>query len=195
MLGSREVTTRGIVISRTSRGEGSVRVSLYTEEFGLIWAVARSAREERSKLRPHLQIGTYGVYTLVKGATDWRVVGAVKTNNTYFGAHTNTAAQQSVNRVLGVVRQLMHGEETDVRLFESLWQFISHVTALSPEFVVLGERVVLATILFQNGYIPEQHIPSLTISYTEEALSPLKDKKKEFTKAINEGFVASGLLN
>ena len=56
MLQKREVHTRAIVIARRSAGEGSVRVSLYTEELGLVSALVTSAREERSKLRPHLMV-------------------------------------------------------------------------------------------------------------------------------------------
>ena len=42
---SREITVRGVVIGRRPIGEGSARISLYTDALGLVSAVAKSARE------------------------------------------------------------------------------------------------------------------------------------------------------
>ena len=195
MLGSRETNTRGIIISRMSSGEGSTRVSIYTERYGLIWAIARSAREERSKLRPHLQVGTYGMFTLIKGSHDWRVLGAVDTVSSYFSLLESKEAQKGVVRVLGVVRQLIQGESPEARLFDSFWEFLNTIPSVSDENIPLAERLVLTQILSVSGYISNDKIPSISeYTYSEDTFNAIKSHEKEITIAINEGFSASGLI-
>ena len=109
MSQSREVHTKGIIINRFSSGEGSVRVHIFTESLGLVGALAKSAREERSKLRPHLTVGTFGNFDLVQGRETWRVTGAVRTKNSYFDLQGNPDAQDMCARVLSLLRQLVRG--------------------------------------------------------------------------------------
>lgn len=195
MLKNHEVTTEAIVIGRAQAGEGSVRVFLYTKSAGLVRALATSAREERSKLRSHLQVGTYGTYNLVKGAHDWRVIGASDTQNTYFFECRNANGSFACARVLSVLRTLIHGEEPNDELFEALWNFLKTYPMLSEKEVVIAEHVVMVRILYALGYVPDQtHIPSLKGSdYTPQVMNELSAQKKELVKFINEALLASGL--
>lgn len=195
MSQSREVTTRGVVIGRAQAGEGSVRIFLYTEEKGLVGALAKSAREERSKLRPHLQIGSYGSYTLVKGSYDWRLVGAVDTNNSYFLLSEKKEAQEASARVLSVLRQLIQGEDMNTNLFQTLWNFLSVLATLSPEEIYIAERLAMVRILSSLGYVPTlRNIPHLEGDTFEVAsLQELGPFKKELVKTINDAVLASGL--
>jgi len=195
MSQSREVTTRGVVIGRAQAGEGSVRIFLYTEEKGLVGALAKSAREERSKLRPHLQIGSYGSYTLVKGSYDWRLVGAVDTNNSYFLLSEKKEAQEASARVLSVLRQLIQGEDMNTNLFQTLWNFLSVLATLSSEEIYIAERLAMVRILSSLGYVPTlRNIPHLEGDTFEVAsLQELEPFKKELVKTINDALLASGL--
>jgi len=195
MSQSREVTTRGVVIGRAQAGEGSVRIFLYTEEKGLVGALAKSAREERSKLRPHLQIGSYGSYTLVKGSYDWRLVGAVDTNNSYFLLSEKKEAQEASARVLSALRQLIQGEDMNTNLFQTLWNFLSVLATLSSEEIYIAERLAMVRILSSLGYVPTlRNIPHLEGDTFEVAsLQELEPFKKELVKTINDALLASGL--
>lgn len=195
MLRSREVNTRGIVIGRSSSGEGSVRAALYTEEFGFIWVLAKSAREERSKLRPHLQVGTIGYYTLVKGSYDWRVTGAVGTKNIYFELTGVDTAQKSATRVLSVVRQLMQGETPDPDTFNVLWKFLMSVTSIQEKDIPIAERLVLINILSHAGYVSETDLLNgVGEEYSIEFFDTLRPQEKKLTRIINKAFMASGLV-
>lgn len=186
--------TRGIVLRRASSGEGSVRVYLYTEALGLVSVIAKSAREERSKLRPHLQVGTYGSYDLVRGSGDWRAVGAVDTRSSYFSFSNNESAKQSAARVLSVLRQLVHGEDPDRELFTIVWRFLEALHTLPEEHIKHIERFAVFSMLSSLGYISTKHPELKTFDCSEQAAAALLSLEGEMVRAIREGFSASGLL-
>ncbi len=179
MSKSYDITTRAVVVARLSSGEGSVRAALYTEEYGLVHAFAKSAREERSKLRSHLQVGSYGAYTVVRGKHEWKVVGAVETRNSYFELAATPELQHASSRVVGVVRHLVHGEEQNEELFSVLWSYLDALRGCDPTEARGAEMRAVARILSTLGYV--------SVATTE-----LTDER-ELTKHINEALAASHL--
>jgi len=196
MSTKREITTRGVVVARAGLGEGSVRVFVYTEENGLIGALAKSAREERSKLRPHLQVGTFGRYTLVRGAYEWRMIGAFDTQSTYFLLADKKSAQQASARLFSVVRQLVRGEEKNSELLDVLWEFLNTLKMLSDEEVRIAERLALVRILASLGYVaPRRDVPHLEGNMFDGAtLRALHPFEGRLMKTINDALLASGLV-
>jgi len=195
MLKKHEVGTRGVVISRASSGEGSVMVSIFTEELGLVSAIAKSAREERSKLRPHLQVGTFGFFDLVEGVAVWRVIGAVKTKNYYFAFRNTPKAQEAAARLLSLLRQLIHGEERDSELFEIVWNFLVALESIPDDMLVFAERFAVLQTLAALGYVSKETVPHAErYDYSEEALRTLLPQEKQMIVDIKNGFVASGLV-
>lgn len=186
--------TRGIVVARHTAGEGSTRVQLYTEELGLVTALATSAREERSKLRPHLMVGTRGVYSLVKGKADWRVTGVVGARTSYFECSTDEQKQSSA-RVVALVRQFVHGEGADEELFGGLWEFMSVLASLNAKDVRIAEYVVALRILAALGYVAKSDGVEefLGAEYTAALLLNAERRRSELVKLINDGIGASGL--
>lgn len=195
MSQSREVHTRGVIINRFSSGEGSVRVHLFTQELGLVSALAKSGREERSKLRPHLTVGTLGNFDLVQGRDTWRLVGAVGTVNTYFALQGNEAAQDMSARVLSLLRQLVRGEERDDELFSAVWHFFSALAEIPRGMLIHAERLVILQILAALGYVSKEAVPQqASLTFSIESLQSLLTLEAGMKGAIQEGFVASGLL-
>ena len=195
MSKSPEVTTRAVIIGRMSVGDGSVRVLAYTESHGLLFAIAKSAREERSKLRPHTQVGTYGHYTFVHGAAHgWRLVGAVDTTNTHF-ARGDHEAQAAVARVLSIVRQLVHGEEVNDALFEALWNFMCSVEDVDAKLARALEHVAVLRIVAALGYVSSDADDGYVGSggYTEEILTRADNDRTQIVRTINTALAASGL--
>ncbi len=190
----REVHTRALVLGRRSAGEGSVRVTLYTEDLGLVSAVAKSAREERSKLRPHLVDGTRGTYSLVKGKEVWRLTGAVHATNSYFECAT-TEQRESSARVLSLLRQFIQGEGADADLFASVWEYLEALPTLSDVDVRVAEYVVVLRVLAALGYVARGNGVDdlLGAEYSAALLVIAKERQKDLVRMINEGIGASGL--
>jgi len=191
----REVTARAIVVARRSAGEGSARISLYTDSLGLVTALAKSAREERSKLRPHLQVGTTGVFSLVKGRDIWRVIGATGTENSYFALSPKKSAQEASARVIGVVRQFIRGEGSDPYLFSALFGFFRALPSIDEEYVPEAECAVVLRILAASGYVREDADMGrfLDIAYDDATLKQVRASRRSLVRLINEAISESGL--
>lgn len=192
MLNAHKVTTRGIVLGNRAVGEGNLRTDFYTEKFGLVSALSRSGREERSQLRAHLQEGTAGLYSFVLGKNTWHVTGAFQTENIYFSA-PNTSDPTS--RVIGIVRQLVHGEAGDESFFSSLWQFFNTLPTLSEEEARDAECLVVLRILSGLGYVADsQSMRDFVHSgYDAAVLHEARQARRSLVQTINEGIAASGL--
>jgi len=195
MYKAREVTTRGIVLLCRGVGEGSTRALLYTDVLGLVSILLTSGKEERSKLRPHLQEGTFGVYRLVKGRDVWRVTGATQTENIYFSLQEHTRGKEAVARVLSSVRQFVHGEGADPRLFSILWDFISSMMHIGRAELPEAESIAVLRILAALGYVSESvHVnPFLHTSYEHETLVSAKAARPTLIRIINEAIATTGL--
>lgn len=190
-----KIFARGVVVRKAPSGEGSARVLLYTDAAGLLWAHAQSAREERSQLRSHLQIGTRGKFSLVKGKDVWRVVGIAETVNVHFALSGRTDAQKTLQRVLLFVRQFVRGEGNDPYFFSVLWGFLDSVVALEGDQLKDAEHAVVLRMLAALGYVEggvgvEQFLHP---TYDAETLASFSKDRKAVLAVINEGITASGL--
>lgn len=182
-----------MVLARHAAGEGSARVLLYTEDLGLVAALATSAREERSKLRAHLVVGTIGTFSLVKGKRDWRVIGAVRTHNIFYQCD-RPDQRSSGARIIAMVRQFVHGEGADQDLYAALNEFFAALPALASKDIVVAEYVAALNILAALGYVsPEPVKEYLGAHYSAALLTAAAQKRQTLVKAINDGISASGL--
>ena len=70
------LSSEGIVLCAHERGEADLLLAIMTEKTGLLYALAKSVRQERSKLRPHLARFTSGTFLFVNGKAIWRLIDA-----------------------------------------------------------------------------------------------------------------------
>lgn len=131
--------TKAIVIEAYDSGEHDRSYKLFTREYGLIIAHAKSVRKLESKLRAHILPRTISLVTLVKGREVWRLVGAEE--------------QKSPNRyihdVTQLVQRLMKGEGEHTVLYDRLISFLDKVGS----FEELKARILLYYIVLVDlGY-------------------------------------------
>lgn len=189
----REEHTRGVVLARRASGEGSVRVLFYTEALGMVSAIAKSAREERSQLRPHLLPGTRGTYSFVRGRAEWRVTGAHGCAHTYYETSARVA-HECATRVLGVVRQFVHGEGGDEALFSALWELLQSLPGLSADDIRVAEYVAVLRMLAALGYVAQTGVEEfMNAEYSAALLARARSERRALVSRINQGLGASGL--
>lgn len=190
-----KIIARGIVIGRHMVGEGSVKALIYTDALGLVWVLAQSARQERSQLRAHLQEGTRGTFSLLKGRDVWRITGATDTKNSYFDLTKNAEAQKAAARVISFVRQFVRGEGSDPYFFQTLSGFLEALPYASAGTLRDAECVAVLRMLAALGYVEgDERVSSfLTLSYDPPLLSEVGRSRPTLVKVINEGMHASGL--
>ena len=127
---------------------------LFTKRAGMLYATARSVREERSKQRYALQDFSLITVSLIKGKTGWRV-GSVATEGNIFGDALSRQARGSVVRVLKLLRRFVTGEESHPELFDELIYGLRYVASDITTNRVLAEEIIEARILSVLGYISQ----------------------------------------
>jgi recombinational DNA repair protein (RecF pathway) len=168
---------------------------MYTDSLGLVHVLAKSAREERSKLRAHLQEGTVGLFTLVRGTANWRVTGAVRTENIFFTLADRQKAKESVASVIAMVRQFVRGEGNDPYFFSAFFGFLHSVHLLPDEHVRDAEYIAVLRMLAALGYVENRNniSPFLEDHFDVNAVMSAIKFRPLIIRTINEGIVASGL--
>lgn len=150
---------------------------LFTRELGVLWASARSVREEKSKQRQALQDCALVRVSLVRGKSGWRI-GSVESHSHPFLAAKDRTSRAGVVALTRFVRRFLHGEVMHETLFDDIREGLEIVTSgahsLSTETVI---AVVEYRALVLLGYVAvneEEKQSLLTPSLREvcQAVSP-----------------------
>jgi recombinational DNA repair protein (RecF pathway) len=132
-------TTESLVIEHFDQGEHDRVYKLFTRDFGLVMAHAKSVRKLESKLRAHVLPRSVTLVTLVQGRDVWRLVGAEQIHD----------GGEMVHEVTSLVRRLIRGEGTHKALYQRLMEFLK----ASSSFDRMKARLLLYYILLvELGY-------------------------------------------
>ena len=112
---------------------------LFTREFGLVTAHAKSIRKLESKLRAHILPRNLSLVTLVQGREVWRLVGAQELES----------PPEIIHEVTVLVRRFIRGEGAHKALYDRLIMFLES----SSKYDVQKLRLLLYfIILVELGY-------------------------------------------
>lgn len=186
-------TTEALVCGTKNRNTADRSYLLFTREAGMLFADARSVREERSRQRYALQDFTLVRVTLVKGRAGWRI-GSIEPQRNYYQLAETKSARGSVVSIVRLLRRFVSGEQTDVHLFSYL---ISALETLSQptrhrQFV---ELVVFVRILAYLGYVDTTQVPEslrdlLPAAVTEQYTA---DQQRTFERLYTQAVSVSHL--
>lgn len=94
----------------------------------MLWATARSVREERSKQRFALQDFSLIRVSLVRGKSGWRI-GSVESEKNYFADCKDQPNRAAVTVVVKLLRQFLHGEVAQSELFDDVKRALAEAGA------------------------------------------------------------------
>jgi len=168
-------TTEALVCGTFNRNTADRSFLLFTREAGMLYAEARSVREERSRQRYALQDFSLLRVTLVKGKAGWKI-GSIEPLKNYYQQATDKAARGSVVGLCRLLRRFVKGEEANEQLFEYVYEALEvlSVAVLQRTFVEMTAAVHVLGVL---GYVDEKQVPEplrtmtptqITSGYTEE---------------------------
>jgi len=125
----------------------------------MLYADARSAREERSRQRMSLQDFSYVRVSLVKGKSSWKV-GSIEPRGNFFMEAGDKAARGSVVSLTKFLRRFYGSEEALPDLFE---YFLSSLRIVKGEVVsrTVLEHIVMVKLLHELGYVDERVLPQI----------------------------------
>jgi len=134
----------------------------------MLYADARSAREERSRQRYSLQDFTLVKVSLVKGKGGWKV-GSIQALHNFYHDAIDQAARGSVVSVFRLLRRFFKGEEPAPELFDYTVQAIKKLSVDQLDRTFL-QMLIQVHILAELGYVDNQLLPMTLQHRTLESL-------------------------
>ncbi len=184
-------TTEAIVLSARERGEADKTIILLTKDFGLLFARAIGARKESSLMRYALVTGSTARISLVRGKREWRIAGAVSVSCGLNGASLHVFA-----RMARLVSRLVHGEEENEQLFETVRTAHEALMVADVKALPSIELLAVARVLHSLGYIAPEAVGSalfVQTAYTPEMAAETEKARIALLGAVNAAIAASQL--
>jgi DNA repair protein RecO len=176
--------TEALVCGTFNRNTADRSYLLFTREAGMIYADARSVREERSKQRYALQDFSLVRVSLVKGKRTWRI-GSIESNDNFYHQAESKQARGSVVSVFRLLRRFLKGEEASDELFDFVVDGLKVLkTGDSNQFVA---EVVQLRIMAYLGYVDDRQIPDQVRKTNPGEL--LKYDNKEISVVVDKLYV------
>lgn len=145
-------TTEAIVCGGKTSNTSDKSFLLFTREAGMLWATARSVREERSKQRFALQDFALARVSLVKGKAGWRI-GSAEGERNYFTAGSTQPARAAVTAVVRLLRQFVHGELVHEGVFDDTKAALDHALLVDDPADQKITDIFCLRLLYRLGYI------------------------------------------
>lgn len=143
-------TTRAVVIESYNRVGADRSVRLFTEDAGMLYARASGVRFEKSKMRYALQPFSICRVTLLRGKSEWRIIGAESICNLFFEA-TERGNRAQLLRFMRFLSRLIHGEEAHPLLFRTCVDGLMHIATTTPD--QRTEDILTFRLLHTLGYV------------------------------------------
>jgi len=141
-------TTNALVLASTDVQDADKLLWLLTQDFGLVFASAKSVRREVSKLRYALQDLSLARVSLVQGRGMWRLTGAQEEAP----ERLSSEASAVFGRIATLVRRVLPTDEEQGAVFTCLAS-AREALALETMSLEVIERVTVARVLYQLGYV------------------------------------------
>lgn len=192
-----KLSTQAVILKVDDVGERDVSVSLFTREFGFLYAKATGVRTMSSRLRFALQSMSLGFVSLVHGKAGWILTNATFLKSYYFDSAEYTQ-KQIINKILILIGRLYIGEEAHPELFDFIEEKLEMLSseAIRTEEMKSLEVFIVFKILEKLGYV-EDHATlkplSKTDDYTESLSVYIIENQKLITPFINSAIRTSGL--
>ncbi len=185
--------TDALVLGSSPQGEADTRVTLFTQEFGLIRARASAARKESSRMRYGLQNYMHSRVSLVRGGTGWRAAGAAS-KESLGGACLE--ARASFARIARLTIRLVPEAEKNETLFALLLSAYVAFSEAVAENCALMELVCVARVLYTLGYLSSDALGAAHAAnslFSTEVLTLASDKKDALLHSVNRALTETHL--
>lgn len=173
-------TTEALVCGTWDRNTADKSYLLFTKNAGMLYADARSAREEKSKQRFGLQDFSYIRVSLIKGKNGWRI-GSVEPVCNHYADAIDKAGRGSVVMIYRWLRRFYKGEESDPLLFVYLLAGLEVLGKTVTDRAYL-ERLIQLRVLYDLGYVDTKQAEAFLV----KTITPDLTASPKVTKSIDD---------
>lgn len=125
--------TKAFIIDSIDVGEANKILTVFTEDFGVLFVHAQGVRVLKSKLRPSIQDLSYIQIAMVRGKEYWRLTSAEKLISLY-DKRIPLEIRLMFSRILVFVKRLATGESKNEELFTSVSKLCSFCIEHGKQF-------------------------------------------------------------
>lgn len=192
-----KLSTQAIILKSDDIGEKDVLLSIFTREFGFVFAKATGVRTVSSRLRFALQSHTLCFVSLVQGKTGWILTNATFLKSYYFDS-IKQIQKQTITKILHLLGRLYVGEEANLELFDFIENKLELASSSDIDSKDLKQIEVFTVfkLLEKLGYI-EDHADVKPLARSDEYSSEIKEyieeHRERITPFINSAIRTSGL--
>lgn len=144
--------TEALIVGSFDSNTADKSYLLFTRDAGMIYASAKSVREERSRQRFALQDFSRITVSLIKGKSGWRI-GSVQGEGNFFAEASDRAVRGSIVRICKSLRRFVAGEEPHPDLYLEIIAGLIHLSKPTITNRNLIEEILLTRLLHTLGYI------------------------------------------
>lgn len=177
--------TRAVILKSLPSKEGDKLFWLFTEEFGLVVAVATGIRKPGAKLASQLIDYSFVEADLVKGRDVWRLVSAVPLMSPMSGNTRHPLARAYV-RMLATLERFLVDEGVHTELFAHIYECaqLLHTEYEEPKRF---DTLAIWRTLEMLGYIAvdDADVPLTTMSFVEALELLDEDRTRRMITAVN----------
>lgn len=161
-MGYKTYTTKALVCGSRDSYTSDRSYLLFTRNAGMLWATARSVREEKSKQRNALQDFSFIKVSLVKGKSGWRI-GSVEAQGNSFLSSATRERRGLVSYIVMQLRRYVHGESPLIEVYDDVEIVLKD--KLKQTDIATVQTVFLIRMLHILGYIaPKESFSTLLTS-------------------------------
>lgn len=178
-------TTEAIVCGSSANNTSDKSYLLFARDAGMLWASAKSVREERSRQRYALQDFTLIKVSLVRGKSGWRV-GSAEVELNYFTKASDQASRAAVAGVIKLLRQFVRGEVAHEDVFDDAKAALAAAISAIDDVSKVKDQFALR-LLYRLGYVASG--PEYVQLLTKDAwwnLPPLDAKARALLKKAEQ---------
>ncbi len=183
-------TTEAIVCGSRVNNTSDKSFLLFTRDAGMLWATAKSVREERSKQRFALQDFSLMKVSLVRGKSGWRI-GSAESEINFFTQASEKERRTGVTRLIRLLRQFLHGEVSHLDLFADTKEALSRLSSAEVEDADRLLAIYTLRLLHRLGYVADE--PELSEYLNNQEWWKLPPLPERARKAIENAKTVSHL--
>jgi recombinational DNA repair protein (RecF pathway) len=172
-------TTDALVCGSFEKQTADRSYLLFTRDAGMVYADAKSVREERSRQRYSLQDFSSIRVSLVKGKGGWRI-GSIEPLENHYHLAVDKAARGSVVSVVRFLRRFAGAEEASPSMFDEVLLGLRTLRTDVPARS-FAEHALFVRLLAQLGYVDQNHIPA---AIRQTPLRTLVDQADPTSEAV-----------
>ncbi len=184
-------TTDALVCGSRHHNTSDKSFQLFTRDAGMLFATARSVREERSKQRYALQDFTHARISIIKGKSGWKVGSAEALYNPFFESQSRKA-RGDITYIVKLLRRFLHGEEPNIKIFDDVISVFTHILTHTEIDNSVIKEIFTLRLLNNLGYVASDDVYKDFLSQ-EYLWSDLSVVPKEVNIAIEQALTVSHL--